>query len=183
MGFHKSGEDAPLNILHLARLRERSARVCAPGEGASPRSHQRNLPKDHLNHPTRIPQHIAVPEPDNPPTLCIKPCRPPFIVLRVGMLTSVNLNYQPKFNTCEVGNKAANRMLAAKLVTGQTPVTQKSPHENLGVGLVPPKVSGLLAGQVAKLATRDEQSVCLHRRRRPSPAPLSRHDLSRKRAR
>jgi len=64
----------------------------------------------------QIAQYIIIPESDDSESICFQPAGPRGIFLDfLGMLGTIDLDYQPMSKATEINNVATDRMLAAKL--------------------------------------------------------------------
>jgi hypothetical protein len=92
------------------------------------------------------------------------------------MLPTVGLHDKMKFDAGEVGNELRDRMLSSEFMVCKAAIAEQSPKEFLRIGLMPPEVPCPFADHDASLRRADEEMVIVVS---PSPAPLTRRDLSR----
>ena len=69
-------------------------------------------------------------------------CSSPIVGHLAGMLAAVDFYYQPLFETEEVGDVWAQRMLSAEPIPGQLSATELLPKGPLGLGGIFPQLPG-----------------------------------------
>jgi len=95
---------------------------------------------DTVEHGVRLRQHIVVPETRDAPTVAFEEASTYVIVSGVlDMLTSVELDHETSAQTCEIYEERPNRMLPAELEPGDAAISQVSPQQSFGIGLLPTK--------------------------------------------
>lgn len=89
-----------------------------------------------LDNTIQLSQHLIVPEPQHAKTSAFKKSRSLSIIANViGMLATINLDYDPKWQTHKIKNKTIKRMLTAELHT-QLFSAEPLPQLLLGIGHV-----------------------------------------------
>jgi hypothetical protein len=89
-----------------------------------------------------IPQHIVVPESQDPIVVIDKPFVANHIARIVGMLASIDLNNEPTFAADQINRVWTDRLLPDKFVTVETARPETIPQSCLRLGGGPPKASG-----------------------------------------
>ena len=82
------------------------------------------MPRNRREHCLSVAQHVVVPESNDLVAALLERRRPDaivFLATRIGMLPTVEFDHQPQFETSEVGEVRADRMLATKAQAEQTP--------------------------------------------------------------
>jgi hypothetical protein len=69
-----------------------------------------------LDHAIGIAENIVVPKPEHSPTLDLEPSRPGCVCCVLGMLTTIDFDYQLVLGTGEVDDEIAHRMLSPEFV-------------------------------------------------------------------
>ena len=96
-------------------------------------------------HAFEVLQYVIVPEPDDGKTPIPEPAGPTFVCIRLpGMLTSVDLDDDPAFETAEVGDVGADGYLAAKSDIGDLASAKDLPEFPFRRREVLAQVSGAL---------------------------------------
>jgi len=102
---------------------------------------------DSSQYAVEIPQHVGVPNSDDPEPVRFQPRRPPRISLFIlGMLAAIDFDDQSMLQTAEIDNVVADEMLSSKLRA----------IEALGAEILPEKAFGLrlLATQATYIGTQ-----------------------------
>jgi hypothetical protein len=92
--------------------------------------------QNRLQYLIRAQQHIVVPEAEYAKTAVAKPCITTAVGGRVEMLAAIKLDYEPAFDTNEIDDIRANRMLAAETMATKIVSSQEIPDALLGIGQV-----------------------------------------------
>src|SRR6185437_5369342 len=94
-----------------------------------------------------------------------------YVGCRVQMLRAVDLDDQPSFDACEIGDVASQRMLAAKAEAGQLAVAQARPEPMFRLG----HVTTQLACVTDFRAVAHEPSLVWRKLQRLAPHPPCGH--------
>lgn len=73
------------------------------------------LPEDMFDRPFRIAQHVRIPQPNDPPTLCLKPCGALRVIIRLlGMLTTIQFYGQLRRSAGKIEDIGSDHQLPGK---------------------------------------------------------------------
>jgi hypothetical protein len=93
--------------------------------------------QDHFQYSFPVLEDIVVPEAQYGKACLFQLPRPPGIVLRrLGMLSSVQFDYELSFDAGEIEDAIAEGVLSAELGTVELPASQMSPKLAFGVGRI-----------------------------------------------
>ena len=110
--------------------------------GAAARAIVVDLGGDHLPDTIHISEDFVVPESQDPIALAAHEVITPLVVsARFGVLTTVDLDDEHRFQASEVGNVRSDANLATELVAFELPEAQVLPEPTLGVRHVLAKTS------------------------------------------
>jgi hypothetical protein len=101
--------------------------------------------EDLLQHTLRIRKHIVIPEADHAPASLHQVSAAHHIQLGLRMLTAVDFDDQPAFDTGEVGEIGRYGVLATERPSVELMVAKSYPQAPLGFGHVSAKAAGALS--------------------------------------
>jgi hypothetical protein len=91
-------------------------------------------------------EHIIVPKPKHPESKTLEVARPFRIVfLLFGVLPTVEFQNEPSFQTNEIGDVIADRMLPAEAISSKLLFSYALPNEPLGISHVRAEFAGEVA--------------------------------------
>ena len=90
-------------------------------------------PENRFDNAFGIRQDIVVPKSDDTPTLFFEDLCSPRVCVAVGMLTAISFNDEMMLGAGKIDDEIPDRMLSAKPITRQAPITQNRPEPPLGV--------------------------------------------------
>jgi hypothetical protein len=96
-------------------------------------------------HSFRLQPHLSVAEAKHPQPSRLQVRRSLDVTLHSlsrQVLAAIKLDHQPRIHAVEIKHVGAERMLAPKFGAIQPSISQKAPHDLLGVGPVPPEGAG-----------------------------------------
>ena len=93
----------------------------------------REPPQDHLAHRLRLPEHLMVPEPQDPEAACTQERIALAVPRRIGVLSPIHFHHESRRQTGEIDDVDADRMLPAKAVAIELAHAQVTPEQSLGV--------------------------------------------------
>jgi hypothetical protein len=99
------------------------AKAGEPGEGLSVAKRF----QDRLDDTTSVGKHVVVPEANHAPTLSFEKSRATLVRGVSGVLAAIDFDDEVMLRAGEIDDEAADRMLAAKPVSGQPTIAQCRP--------------------------------------------------------
>jgi hypothetical protein len=97
------------------------------------------LRQDRFDHPVGIGEGVIVPEAEHAVALLAEPGVPPPVMVRIGMLATVELHDQPFIAAAEVDRIDADRLLPDEFEPAELAIAQPTPDAPFRVGGIPPK--------------------------------------------
>src|SRR5690606_33770406 len=122
------------------------------GRGIEPRTQRYENP---LDDPIGVRQHVVVPEPNDPVSLCFQPSRPDAVRFRLQIvLTAVDLDDQSGREADEIHDVRSKRILPSKTDAADLLASEPVPQARFGIRRIDPHFTDMIAD------------------RHPSPYPL-----------
>ena len=93
-----------------------------------------------LQYAVTVPEDVAVPEPEDAPTLCAEPRIPAIMIAGAGMLAAIDLDNQLRLDTGEIDDVGRDRELAPE-PPAELVLPKLAPQHALSVSQVAPQLS------------------------------------------
>ncbi len=139
--------DAEKKAVHLAPLAGRGRIALA----IRVRGALRKRGGDSFKHASHVPQHVVVPEPQNPVVVVGKPFVTNYVPQVIGMLSSIDFNDEAVFATNQVDRVETNRLLSNELKSIQPTRSELIPERSFSLRhslpQIPSTVSLFLIGR------------------------------------